>query len=112
MKRMWGSLKAFRLTHSQISALIIAGVSSMVLLAYHLVNPDREAEKYFLSGKGADESGSSEWTYRVMEACYIVILGSAAFNFRYVVFDVVGSAVRQHIEQVIGVGAPMAKGAK
>lgn len=76
-----------RLSRVHVTALAVAGVSSIVLLAYWFVNPDREAEEYY--------KHSNATAHRVMQACYVVILASAAFNLRFVVLDVAGSALRK-----------------
>lgn len=70
-------------------ALIIAAVSGTVLIMYKWVNPDRQAERHFLEH-------DNQVAYKVMEACYIVILVAAAFNFRYLLFDL-GSEVMSSV---------------
>lgn len=75
------------LTDSHVTALAVAGVSGAVLMAYGYINPNREAEQYF-------KDHDSPMAYRVMEACYIVILAAAAFNLRYVLFDLGGTFLR------------------
>lgn len=67
-------------TPDHVTALIVAIASGLVLLAYKWVNPDKEAERHFLEHDNVA-------AYRVMEGCYIVILAAAAYNFRYLLFD-------------------------
>ena len=65
-----------------VTAFLVAIVSGVVILAYKWVNPNKEAERHFIEHENYA-------AYRVMEGCYIVILAAAAYNFRYLVFDVV-----------------------
>jgi hypothetical protein len=64
-----------------VTSIVIAVVSSLVLLVYYCVDPKRKAEAYY-------RDTGSPWTYRTMEACYIVILAALMFNMRFVLSDV------------------------
>lgn len=72
------------LTQTHVTALIVAGISGAVLMAYRYMNPNREAEQFF-------KDNDRPTVYRVMEGCYIVIMAAAAFNLRFVLFDVGGA---------------------
>jgi hypothetical protein len=65
-----------------VTAFLVSIVSGIVILAYKWVNPNKEAERHYIEHENYA-------AYRVMEGCYIVILAAAAYNFRYLVFDVV-----------------------
>ena len=67
-----------------VMAVVIAAVSSVVLLAYRSANPEQGAENYYRS--------ESHGTYRVMQVCYVVIIASIGFNIRFVLFEAVSAA--------------------
>ena len=58
-------------------AVLVAAVSSIVLLAYRAANPGQGAEHYF--------AREHHTAYRVMQVCYVVIMSAAAFNLRFLV---------------------------
>jgi hypothetical protein len=62
-----------------VMAVLIALVSSVVLLAYRNANPGQGAEHYYMR--------ENHSMYRVMQVCYVVIMASIGFNLRFVVFE-------------------------
>ena len=69
-----------------VMAVIIASVSSVVLLAYRSANPEQAAESYYLS------EGSA--MYRIMQICYVVIIASIGFNVRFILFETLSVATK------------------
>ena len=67
-----------------VMAIVIAAVSSVVLLAYRSANPEKGAESYY-----HDEHHGM---YRIMQVCYVVIIASIGFNVRFVLFETVSAA--------------------
>lgn len=64
-----------------VTALIVGIVSCLVIVSYKWANPNKEAERHFIEQENFI-------AYRVMEACYIVILTAAVLNLRYVVVEI------------------------
>ena len=91
-----------RMKPAHVMAFIVAAVSGVILLVYRWVNPDQQAEKHF-------RDHDNQVAYRVMEACYVVILAAAAFNFRYLLYDLGGEVVASAMPSV---AAPLSKALK
>jgi hypothetical protein len=66
-----------------IASTVIASVSGAILLAYRQYDPEKTVESYFLREPGTLHAIA----YHVMIGCSIVIMAAAAFNFRFVVFE-------------------------
>lgn len=69
-----------------VMAVLIAAVSSVVLLAYRSANPDSSAEHHY--------ARENHGMYRLMQVCYVVIIASIGFNLRFLLFEVVRAVVR------------------
>lgn len=69
-----------------VMALLVAAVSSVVLLAYRSANPDNSAEHHY--------ARENHGAYRLMQVCYVVIIASIGFNCRFLLFEAVGAVVR------------------
>jgi hypothetical protein len=65
-----------------VASLMIATVSSAVLIAFKLSNPGQGAEHYYMN--------RNRTLYRLMQVCYVIIVVSIAFNFRYALGEIVG----------------------
>ena len=81
-----------------VLAALVAAVASAVLLAYRIYNPDRAAENYFAAH--ASEGAHNRAAYRLMQICYVVIISAAAFNLRFVVFEVARPAIGAIVRRV------------
>ena len=69
-----------------VMAVLVAAVSSVVLLAYRSANPDNSAEHHY--------ARENHGAYRLMQVCYVVIIASIGFNLRFLLFEAVGAFVR------------------
>ena len=67
-----------------VASTAIAAVSGAILFAYRRYDPEKTVENYFLREQGPLHAVA----YHVMIGCSIVIMAAAAFNFRFVVFEV------------------------
>lgn len=91
------------MTPDHVTALVVVVVSGIVILAYNWINPDKEAERHYLEHE-------NHVAYRVMEGCYIVILTAAAYNFRFLIFDIGKELVFPFVSMALAKGASTWKG--
>ena len=73
---------------SLATSLIVAAVSTFILLDYRFANPGHGAEHYYLRE-------NHRAAYRIMQACSVIIMASIAFNLRFVFFEIAHAAMPQ-----------------
>jgi hypothetical protein len=62
-----------------VTSAAVALASSVVLVAYYVSNPSKDAEHYYMR--------SNRVLLHVMQACYVVIFAALVFNLRFCIAE-------------------------